>query len=43
MKLAVNKPADTVKKLTVASAFSNNDSDDEEEEVPIKYSRNIGR
>lgn len=43
MKLAVNKPVDVVKKLTVASAFSNNDSDDEEEEVPIKYSRNIGR
>lgn len=45
MKLAPTKPSEPVKKLTVASAFSNNDSsdDDEDEEVPVKYSRNIGR
>lgn len=47
MKLAVNKPVETVKKLAVASAFSNNsdDDDDDDEEIPhnMKYSRNIGR
>lgn len=44
MKLAVTKPVDTAKKLTVASAFSNiSDDDDEDEEIPMKYSRNIGR
>lgn len=46
MKLAVNKVQDTVKKLTVASAFSNNDSEDEVEEMPAECRmrmRNIGR
>lgn len=45
LKLAAPKPVETVKKITVASAFSNNDSsdDDDEEEPPVKYSRNIGR
>lgn len=46
MKLANNKVQETVKKLTVASAFSNNDSDDEVEEMPAECRmrmRNIGR
>lgn len=46
MKLATAKPPETKKKLTVASAFSNNDSDDEVEEMPAECRmrmRNIGR
>lgn len=46
MKLATPKPTTTTKKLSVASAFSNIDSDDEVEEMPAECRmrmRNIGR
>lgn len=46
MKLSTAKPSDTVKKLTVAKAFSTNDSSDDEEEMPAECRmrmRNIGR
>lgn len=47
MKLSTGRPSDTVKKLTVAKAFSTNDSSDEEvEEMPAECRmrmRNIGR
>lgn len=46
LKLATPKQPEAPKKLTVASAFSNNDSDDEVEEMPAECRmrmRNIGR
>lgn len=46
MKLSAVKPTESTKKLSVASAFSNNDSDDEVEEMPAECRmrmRNIGR
>jgi len=46
LKLATSKPTEVAKKITVASAFSNNDSDDEVEEMPAECRmrmRNIGR
>lgn len=46
LKLGATKPNEIPKKITVASAFSNNDSDDEVEEMPAECRmrmRNIGR
>lgn len=47
MNLAPSKPkADTAKKITVASAFNNDSTDEEEEEMPAECRmrmRNIGR